>query len=1048
MKKHPHILFIVIALVAIGIFTVISLIKERDIAPPGVKPPRDTAQPSPTPGSSKPTPTKTPDSDETNPPKDPALQPQIDVKVSGENRAPVKNAQIELYVDRSVILPLKPAPLASSRTNEKGEASLGRNLSGRYILKVSANSLSTELRALDLEDADSRKSVSLILKPETFISGIVKNKKGEPLPNITIGPLMLEPEAESRYPNLPEFTSADQKGRFRFRGLRNAMYSLQVTRSGYVSVALSQVKTPSENLEITLVPGGTSARGITAGSRDGQPCKDVGILLVVNNIRLYALSNEKGNFVFENLDKGEYCLEPILKNKRAGKPISFSCDGVNPVEDIIVKVNQGIIISGKTQDNLNKKPLEGILLEIKDPEERLTATSDDNGDFFFKPWIPEGGIDIHIASPEFYVVSEEGVFVKTHSIHEYMPDSDMEDIVISLDKEYALSGVVEGLKEEDRAKYKVKIQPLESESKRKTLWLKLGDDFTFSSRYMGSGGNVAGLFTEKGDLASEPLEFFLDPRNPTPHLLLKFSSPTMVGGRVLQHTGDPLENSLVAAEGMMSSHKMTTDESGMFSFETYEKRLSFVVSSPNYSQKLKRDIDLPVNEEIVFRFTLGKILTGAVVTFDESPVAFARISYHWLNPDTGANLRKEITADKNGVFSITDVLSDYIDRLICEGPETGETGSSKFGRVELEEIALPQEDFKIVLPGAINLTLNILDDSGNPYSGHVSVEMQNWKPDTNAFEMSLHDAREAREGKCRLDSLNPGIYAVHVRTAEGLIGSSDSIELGQQDPNAEATIHLHQVEMIYGYIYDSATNKSLEGVNIIFKSSERVQIQHGTTSNQEGYFEMKGLHDGNIRLQFGKNGYITSEENISISQGVADVSFPLSIYMEEAQSVLTGIVYNPQNKPEPAVSLTLRSLKADEEILATSRSGVTENDGRFAFYKLDHGEYLLAADKDHSSASAVVALSPQEKKDISITLKAKVLVKGTLETKQAILYEQPLLFSNRETQRNYLAHLTPDHKFEIYLPVGEYRINVGDSEISGYVSITDDADVFELDLSF
>lgn len=1048
MKKSPHIFFIIIAIVMVALFTIVSF--KREVAPtrPETKTPREKPILTPTPDSPSPTPveTKTPEKKEDTKASDAVFQ--IKVKVSKENREPLRDAKIDLYRDRVVMLPLQLEPLASARTDVKGEVVLGQKLSGKYILKVSADSFASEMREISLEDRSSRKDLSFILKSEKIISGVVKNQKGENLSNILVGPLTREPEAEKSLADLPEFTKTDQNGRFKFRGLKVALYRFQITHPGYVPIVRDQIQAPWENLDITLIPGGTTAKGITAGSKDGQPCKDVGILLVGNRIMLYTLSGENGEFVFKNLVRGEYYLEPILNDKKVGKPVSFTCDGKTPVENIIVKVHQGIVLSGIVQEALDQKPLAGIILEIKDRQDILTATSDDNGRFIFQSYIPEGGIDIHIASPEFYVAEETGVFQKTYSIHKYMPDSDIENIVIPLEKEYMLKGVVEDMKNEDRGKYKVKIEPLEGESKRKTVWLKLGDDLTFTTKYMGSGNNVAGVITEKGDLAGQPLEFYLDPKSQVPFLLLKLSPPASVKGRVLQHTGDPLDQSAIIAKGIMSSHKAATDENGMFSFETYEKHLSFEVTSPRYSQTLKREIDLPVSEEIVFRFTLGKMLSGVVVTYDETPVGFARISYNWLNPNTGENVRKQITTDKAGYFNITDVISDYVDRFVCEGPSTGKEGSSKFGKVELEDIALPQEDFKIVLPKAVNLRLNFIDENDTPYSGNVSLDIQIWKPDKNAFEMERHESKGVRQGKCAISSLNPGIYVIQAKSSEGYTGTSDSIELGEAEGEAEETIQLHQAETIHGYVYDRETNASLKGVNVIFKSSQRSQVQHGTTTNTEGYFEMKGLIDGDIRLQFGKNGYITYQENITITQGRADISLPLSIYMETGQSSLKGVVYNSQNKPEPSVSITIRSLKADEEILSISRSGVSDKDGRFVFDKLDQGEYLLNADKGQASNSSIVILKSQENKEISITLKAKIQVKGTLETKQTILYEQPLLFTNLVTQKNYLARLSPDHKFEIYLPPGDYRIHVGDSEISGDISITDDTDVFELDLSF
>jgi|GEM_PF-707357 len=1049
-NKSPFI-FIAFAVLVIAVIAIVSL--RREISPPQPggeenpvkekEPPKIPVKPTPTnEGEKEPDPTPRQKQSQTG-------QNQVEIKVTNQQRVPLENAIAEIYPYTDTILPIRYSPLFYGETDAVGRAGLGENLAGAYVLKVAAPGFADELKRITLSEAILQKEITILMKPEQKISGTVKNEKGKALSGVEIGPLFLESMAEQKSVFIPEFTKTDEKGAFTFKGLKSLSYKLQSTVPGYQPRVLEQIKAPQGNLEIILKPGGAQVTGITAGSKDGQPKKDVGVLLAEEGVLLYTVSKEKGVFAFQNIPAGKHYVEPYLEGEKAGRPVPFECNGKDPVKDIVLKVHQGVRISGKVIEEVTKIPLQGVALEVKEGEGKKTVTTDDNGDFRFPPLFPEKGIDILIGSAKFYYKDEDGILKKVFPVEGYMPENDITDLIIPMETEYNLKGEAENIAEEDAKKYRVKIEPLEKESKRKTVWAKLEKNLSFKTKYMGSGRNVAGLIDEKGGLASEPVEFQLSPHTQPPVIKLKAGAPNTLKGSVLEHTGNPLPGAKIKAQGKMTTLDAVTDEKGKFSLETNEKKLSLEVSSSQYTQTLKREINLPMDEEITFRFILGSDLRGMVVTNDDIPVAFARISYFWLNSNTGENIRKQITTDKEGRFKITDVIGNLIDRLVCEGPTRGELAKTgKFGKAELRDIHLPREELKIVLPRAINLRLHLLDENNSPYSGHLSIEIQTWKQERNIYELLKHETKIAQQGTCVVSSLNPGTYAVRIKTTDGYSGFEDSVVVDDSSEESEATIFLHKAEIIYGYVYDETSQNPLNGVNIIFKFSEGFNVQHGTTTNNEGFFEMKKLPDGMLTIQFGKTGYIFQSESVTITDGISDVSSPLEIYMQSAEGSVHGIVLNSENKPEASVNVVIRKIDVEEEALAVSRSNVTGNDGAFYFDKLGQGEYMVIADKGESSETQLVILQSREKKEITIELKSKVLVKGALETSQQKLYEQPLLFSNIYTQKNYLCPLNSSHEFEIYLPAGEYKIHIGDSEISGDLTIPEGMDVYELDLSF
>jgi len=1042
--------FIIVTIAAIGILGVTLLTLIREKAPPPdtvirekeIFPGKST--PTLTPASKK----ETGDLPQGTQSRDNALIYRISVKVSDKEKKPIQGALIELFPYRQIILPIPPQSISHAQTGTDGIGELGTNLSGTFVVKISATQRAGVLRKLALINPLEHKNLSVTMTSEKRIQGTVRNEKGEPLSRVLIGPLFPEPEAESAMLMLPEFVRTETNGTFTFSGLDTGMYRLQIAIPGYAPMSRDQIEAPCENLEIALKSGGTRVKGITAGAKDGQPKSDIGVFLIGQGFLLYTLSQKEGNFQFQNIGPGEFYVEPILNDRRMGKPVEFKCDGATPVEDLILKVQQGILISGIVIEAVHRMPLEGVVLEIKETGEVQTAASDNQGQFQFPSVFPEKGLEILISSPEYYFRDEYGTLKKSFPVEGYMPDSDIMDIRISLEKEYLIKGVAHNIEPEKRNKYKIRIEPLETKSKRKIMLEKLKEDNSFTAKYIGSGQNVAGIMDEKGSLASEPVEFTLSPLAPPSQLQLTLTPPQKIKGRALMHTGDPLAQCSILAKGKMSVREITSDQNGEFVFETNEKFLHMEATSPHYTQKLEREITLPLSDDLVLMFTIVNMLKGSVIRSNQAAVGFARITYQWLNTTTGESIRKTVNADKEGVFRITDVTSDLVDILICEGPSEGKDAEKKFGRVELKNISLPQEDLKIVLPQAGTLHLTILEENGNPYSGncHMIVKLQ--RGDQKTFEIERREAENAQEGRCEIGTLNPGLYIISIKTTDGHSGETDPVEITESSPDIEATVRLHQAGSLYGYVYDKSTNNPIAGVNVIFDMTESQNIQQGISTNQEGYYEMKGLADGRVVLRFGKQGYNNYMQPVTLSQGSEDVNLPLNVYLESALCSVEGVVVNPEGQAAPSVLLTIRKIDEEFEMLSNSQTMRSSEEGTFSFDQLSQGEYLILAEKEKSSGNLRFTLQAKEKRDVKVTLQNNILVRGTMKTEQTRLYEQPLLFTNMETQKNFMTPVDKDHKFEISLPAGEYQVHIGDSEISGDLSLSGDTEVYDLDLSF
>lgn len=963
----------------------------------------------------------------------------------------IEGASVKVYRNFSILLPIPPTPIAQTTTNKTGEAKLSTDLIGEFILRVSKPGFARSFKRISIPDSHSRITTKVILRPESIVTGTLLVAGKKVLGGKLVGPLLPEPIPEHDEITFPEFTRTNEQGEFIFNGLSDQKYNLQVYVPGYIPAFIEGITPPQKNLKIVLQPGGAKVDGIVVGSRDGRPKPNIGLLLVGNNILRYTTSLEKGVFEFANLSAGDYYVEPILRDKRIGKPVTFRSDGKSPIEYLVVKINQGISITGKVVSAIDQRPLSEISLEIKEGNQSITVFSDARGEFHFSNIYPEGQVKIHIVTPDYYIKREGAVWNREFIIDEYMPEEDIKDVVLPLDKKYIIRGKVENLEPEEIGNYRVRILNIDTDTPAPLPAIKLNKDASFSISHIGSGKFIAGLIRKDGKLAGATVEFSLSPDQPEPFIKLSRGEPVVVAGRVLDDRGEPLEQCKVVVTGTFSTEHPRPDKNGTFKFETYEKKLTIQVSSPLYSERLEKEIFIPLTEELVFQFTCGNLLSGYVVTSDDEKVPRAKITYQWREKLTGAPKKNSIFSDMEGRFRITDVHSDIIDRLVCEGIGRKEGTGQNLGSIELENVTLPQEEFRIVLPYTLDFSITVLDENGTPYHGELTLLTKCLNTRGNSFEIIKREPKIADNGKVLMTAVNPGTYVYTVKTLDGRSGSSEKVVVTEEASPENVIIHLSQTGVINGYVYDSGSNAPIKDVRVVFElpESDMPQAERvATSTDPDGFFEIKGLADGSVNIHFTKTGYSTFSKTVSLEAGIPDVDLPLKIYLEPAKSALRGRVLNTQQEPVPSVAISVRRTDIQDEMLLDVRHTTSDNEGNFAIENLSEGEYLLIADKENLFFTDTLTLQPSETKEITITLQSKITVTGRLTTADKRLLEQPIIFLNKMTKKTYLAPLNKDGEFSILLPPGEYTLSVGETELGAEVSVPSDTEVFELDLSF
>lgn len=978
---------------------------------------------------------------------------QVQVNVYGKNNSPFEGARVKIYSPPEILLPEPLEPVAADVTSKSGTVNLGSDLSGDYIVTIGAEEKLTASKKINLKDGKDRVRINHLLNDGFTLKGRIINKDKKPVPGAVAGPLH---DPDNPGPGLWEFTTTDQNGSFSFSGLAPESYGLQVYAEGYQPYVNGDIRAPNQELVIQLEKGGWEAKGIAAGSLDGSPVAGMTIMLVGNGFSLVRKTGEDGTFRFRNLPAGKYYVEPVKNDSRVGRPVAFDINNA-PVTGLIVKINQGITVSGTVKDSRTDVPIGGVSISITGKnQESVKAVSEPSGAFFFPAVLPDKRISVKLISPDYKFEKKDGSgFLDTWTISEYMPDSDIENLVLPVAPVYEVKGEVQGVK--DLKQYEAQIdatenlnQETERDLRVKTVTGTPDDKGFFNLKITGSGNYRALLVKkENREVAGEPVEFELAPGKEPQRIILKYSEPHLIKGRVFDHEGKPLQNAGVTSRDGVEQKSAEIDADGFFSVTSQATQIEIEVSSPDYDQTISKSIDLPAEEEIVFRFRLGNLLGGRVIDRYENPVPGATVYYEYLDPEKGAAVKETTTSDVSGEFEVTGITAESLDRLICEGP------GSDFGTVVMKDVNLPAENLKIVLTEPLTVEVLILNANNDPFFGGVTLVLLKHDDGDGEFDEVSRHYQEVKGEPFLMKLSEVGLYRILVKTPEGETGYSEPFEAGDEGMSS-IVVQMSVSGKIYGAVFDAVTNEPLSGAQVVVKATidSLDRSSRAAVTNTSGNYQMDGISDGNYSVEFIMSGYETQRQQISFSYGEADVPMPHQVYLEPAGGGISGEVLDPMGQPESDVKLLLiyrgeGTQTGPDPFRPSQKSGRSGDDGRFQFTGLEEGEYLLIADKQELSArQRVVILDQGEMVEVTVNLVNKILVRGSFTTEQKELLAQPIIMRNLENHAIFTARIEEDGSFQVMVSPGEYSVSVGETEISGIVNITDDQDEYFLDLSF
>lgn len=152
-----------------------------------------------------------------------------------------------------------------------------------------------------------------------------------------------------------------------------------------------------------------------------------------------------------------------------------------------------------------------------------------------------------------------------------------------------------------------------------------------------------------------------------------------------------------------------------------------------------------------------------------------------------------------------------------------------------------------------------------------------------------------------------------------------------------------------------------------------VAVSDSVKTNEEGYYEFRGLEAGNYTLTYEKDGCQTQTQDVTLGSGetkeVGTMIMELII-----KGKITGYVLDIRGEPIESVKVKLKGVKTK-----VSKSAASDADGFFEFTDLDADTYIITLKKKgYKRTKQTIMLEDGESKETEITMRKstkRILVK-------------------------------------------------------------------------
>lgn len=890
---------------------------------------------------------------------------------------------------------------------------------------------------------------TVTLSPAVPLTGVILDEDGTSISDALIGPILPGPDmlgnAEGFSPEVtnvtpPRWALTDKHGHFRIDDVEAGLYSFIAQADG--KMPRLHLARAGDITSLSLTHEGTTVSGVLVGSRDLAVKANVFVEAAAGHYRLYALTNDFGQFRFDCLPNLEFTFRSSPARDRPLKN-TFIAESllVGAEQQIMLVHDQGKEISGKMLDAETSAPLAGQVITLSAPESQpVTTRTLADGGFLFQ------NVD---AFRSYGIKFDPAAFVFRDNLGNWREEivlepggEDITTAVLPLLARVPLRGRVLDSTNFPRGNAVVHLRSVAEvmvgeELDRPMFYQPVTDaDGRFEARVFPAGAYEARAVAENEESETVLCETFTtSPAN----IILSLNPTVQIYGRVRDASRNPVSAARVELETTLETSATEscrrvsgiahTDESGSFTLRAVSgARVRLKADHPGFSEDATTEIIVLAApaQYADLQFSSGHPFS-CVLTGVAGPVADAQVQVTFrADAATSAARMLQGRSDDGGRVNFTAINSEAIDQLTVRHPEYAPFSGGP--------VKLPTADYPVTLQQFPALTVNLTAASGAAPDATV------WLLKADAGAASDHEPhpthfaafrqQETARQTTTFTNLEPAWYRAVCSIGE-MYCESDALKISLDSTDSKVEIPAGVFSNIEGTVKDEATGTPVQGAHaqILFQSGTPLDLQPlETVSGSDGKYRIGRVPLGTHRLFVSHPSYPRFEKLLKVparNTTQADVILGENLLGEVSGKITldgqplsqSAVVVHPVGKPESWLG------------------AVTDAEGAYVIENVPMGSHTmvieaLAGDNFEARRISRAITTSEKNTSIDINLQKFTKVTGRVRLKDAGS-GPPQILSLWFTPQRYTgeilqASVNAEGEYSIGVEPGPYKVSLFD----------------------
>jgi len=857
-----------------------------------------------------------------------------------------------------------------------------------------------------------------------FIAGTVIDDSDKPIAGASIK-ISIE---NIRYTTLQELMKdkiyeeykSDSQGKFRIQpfvpkgySYKDITYVLMITAEGYTGKIVGNIKPDNEYLKIALYKGERFGKvlGKVINEKTSEPIPEADIFLFAGGVIPFTQfkSDANGEFVADKLIPGHYTVKAKKGTYGSPNPHYFSISEDEIKDDIVLKLTEAYIITGKVLEKESKLPVADLELQMLPIWGGEKTKTDKNGIYTFEILSPHSRSEIRLFSDNYIICKPNGdmsdsfeVNIRDYENH-YIVN---EDIYVT--KGVKVSGIVVA---PDKKPVKwanltymkggySKIYDVTDDKGRFCLAVMPESVFQFRARADGFIETVS--------------EKYLIKDKPVDNIILIMNKGVALEGKVI--VDDSLKSSTVvvggcvnyqSADGKWETDYFREEDLKMPNFKLESIRPGEVTLFAMTNDGTKSEyVELKVKEndyvkDIILKIELGLSISGSVLKEVDGKKEPAKDTNIFAHPPDDFLKHWRIKTDDTGYYKIQGLKPGYyVMHAYDSGYDHIVKRNVKAGSTDVDFIFKKKEAMKI---------------SGTVINRYTREPVQSFTIETRPHQGKGEDEKKFEfndpEGKFDLPQLLVPHSFLMVRVEGYQPGNTLILENKQV-----YTIALSQYKKAKGRVLSETDSQPVSNATVRFidKNEGFYQDISRTQTDENGNFiaDIFYYRNPNLTILVNAENYFTKTLTHNISK--SEVLELGDIYLKKKAGKVFGTIYDQYKIPIKNVMVTLNDYPPHQKLTGTN--------GYYEFTDMNLGEFSITLEEFPE------IFIKSELKEEKYEEQIDIYLKETVANFEILLRNQGLRSVNisAESKSFCFRGVTDiDGKFSIKrIPGGDYLLNL------------------------